>query len=53
MHINSEELLTYSEKPGKILYKEKCFCLPKNVDKKNLNCFLTALSMVMLKLDLG
>lgn len=36
MHINSEELLIYS-KPGKILYKEKCFSLPKYMDKKNLN----------------
>lgn len=35
MHINPEELLTYSEKE-KILYKEKGFSLPKNIDKKNL-----------------
>lgn len=36
-HMNSEELLIYSEKPGKILYTEKCFSLPKYVGKKNLN----------------
>lgn len=53
MQINSEELLIYSEKPGKILYKENSFCLPKHVDKKSLNFFLIVLSLIMLKLDLG
>lgn len=37
MHINSEQLPMYSEKPEKIPYKEKGFSLPKNMDKKTLN----------------